>query len=217
MNAPLSIKNVLLTASLLGVAACPQELPQTLITLADARTDPAQFIDIGEPGDSAGDILIFDQPLLDEDREIIGNNSGRCIRTRLGHSFQCQWTLTFENGTIQVAGREFDEGTSEISITGGTGSYSGITGEMTSVNNNDGTFTQTLRSIRATLENQAYVSLSHQLQAAIAPAGRRCRRSTGRADRPGPGGHPVCGPARLQACAPHERRVRHQAPVVPAS
>ena len=145
MKVPLSIKSILLTATLLGVTACPQELPQTLITLADARTDPAQFIDIGEPGDSAGDILIFDQPLLDEDREIIGNNSGRCIRTRLGHSFQCQWTLTFENGTIQVAGREFDQGTSEISITGGTGSYSGITGEMTSVNNNDGTFTQTLR------------------------------------------------------------------------
>ena len=77
--------------------------------------------------------------------EIIGNNSGTCIRTRVGHSLQCQWTLTFENGSIQVAGREFDQGTSVISITGGSGSYAGITGEMTSVNNNDGTFTQSLR------------------------------------------------------------------------
>ncbi|MEE8342173.1 MAG: hypothetical protein V3R51_00085, partial [Gammaproteobacteria bacterium] len=59
--------------------------------------------------------------------------------------FQCQWTLTFENGSIQVAGREFDQGTSAISIVGGTGKYSGITGEMESTNNNDGTFTQTLR------------------------------------------------------------------------
>jgi hypothetical protein len=32
-----------------------------------------------------------------------------------------------------------------IGITGGTGSYAGISGEMTSVNNNDGSFTQTLR------------------------------------------------------------------------
>ena len=135
----------LLIATLLGVAACSQESPQTLITLADARTDPARVIDMGEPGDSAGDILVFDQPLLDEDMEIIGNNSGTCIRTRVGHSLQCQWTLTFENGSIQVAGREFDQGTSVIGITGGTGSYSGISGEMTSVNNNDGTFTQTLR------------------------------------------------------------------------
>jgi hypothetical protein len=142
---PLSIKNILLTATLTGVAACSQELPQTLITIADARTDPARVIDTGEPGDSRGDILVFDQPLLDEDMEKIGNNSGTCIRTRVGHSLQCQWTLTFENGSIQVAGREFDQGTSVIGITGGTGSYAGISGEMTSVNNNDGTFTQTLR------------------------------------------------------------------------
>jgi hypothetical protein len=144
-SAPLSIKKLLLTATLPGIAACSQELPQTLITLADARSDPAQVIDMGEPGDSAGDMLVFDQPLLDEDLEIIGSNSGTCIRTRVGHSLQCQWTLTFENGSIQVAGKEFDQGTSVISITGGTGSYAGISGEMTSVNNNDGTFTQTLR------------------------------------------------------------------------
>jgi hypothetical protein len=141
----LSIKNTLLTATILViVAACSQETPQTLITIADARANPAHIIDIGEPGDSPGDILVFDQPLLDNDMKNIGNNSGTCLRTRVEHSFQCQWTLTFDNGSIQVAGREFDQGVSAISITGGTGRYAGISGEMTSVNNNDGTFTQTL-------------------------------------------------------------------------
>lgn len=129
----------------LGFAACSQETPQTLVTIADARANKAQHIDLGEPGDSAGDILTFDQPLLDEDMKQVGNNSGKCIRTLVEHSFQCQWTLTFENGSIQVAGREFDQGTSTLSIVGGTGKYSGITGEMESTNNNDGTFTQTLR------------------------------------------------------------------------
>jgi hypothetical protein len=138
-------KSLLLTTLILCTVACAQEKPQTLITIADARTHTAQFIDTGEPGDSVGDILVFDQPLLDEHHENIGNNSGTCIRTRAGHSFQCQWTLTFENGSIQVAGREFDQGASTITIVGGTGSYSGISGEMKSVNNNDGTFTQTLR------------------------------------------------------------------------
>ena len=141
----LAVKNTLLTVTLLTVTACTQETPQTLVTIADARAHPAQFIDSGEPGDSAGDILVFDQPLRDKDMKEIGNNSGTCIRTRAGHSFQCQWTLSFENGTIQVAGREFDKGSSAISITGGTGLYAGIRGEMTSVNNNDDTFTQTLR------------------------------------------------------------------------
>ena len=80
---------------------------------------------------------------------VIGNNSGSCIRIQLAHSFQCQWTLTFGiedkiSGSIQVAGREYDKGLSTLSIIGGTGKYTGITGEISSTNNNDGTFTQTL-------------------------------------------------------------------------
>ena len=138
------VKNALLTATILGLLACSQKTPQTLITIADARDKPAQYVDNGEPGDSVGDILTFDQPLLNEDMQEIGNNSGTCIRSRVGHSFQCQWTLTLENGSIQVAGREFDLGTSILSIIGGTGKYSGISGEMESTNNDDGTFTQIL-------------------------------------------------------------------------
>ena len=130
---------------LTGLVACSKDVAHTWVTIADARKQPARLIDNPESGDSIGDILIFDQPLLDENMNRIGNNSGTCIRTRVGHSFQCQWTLTFENGSIQVAGREFDEGTSNISIVGGTGDYSGIRGEMESTNNNDGTFTQILR------------------------------------------------------------------------
>jgi len=138
-------KHLLPGACALLLGACTPEPPQILVTLADARTDKAQVIDTGEPGDSVGDILTFDQPLLDEHKHKIGNNSGTCIRTRVGHSFQCQWTLMFENGSIQVAGREFDQGASTLSIVGGTGNYAGIHGAMASVNNNDGTFTQTLR------------------------------------------------------------------------
>lgn len=139
-----SSRSLLLVSCALGTLACSPENPQQLITLADARVHTAQLIDTGEPGDSVGDLLVFDQPLLNAQRDTIGNNSGACIRTRVGHSFQCQWTLTLDTGTIQVAGREFDRGTSAISIVGGTGAYAGISGEMTSVNNNDGTFTQTL-------------------------------------------------------------------------
>jgi hypothetical protein len=144
-NNSVSVKHLLLTAGALSAAACSQDQPQTLVTIADARIDTAQWIDLGEPGDSVGDLLVFDQPLLDEHYEKIGNNSGTCVRTRVGHSFQCQWTLTFDNGSILVAGREFDKGVSNIAIAGGTGNYSGISGEMTSINNDDGTFTQTLR------------------------------------------------------------------------
>jgi len=138
-------KYLLPGACTLLLTACAQEAYRVLVTIADARIDKAQLIDTGKPGDSVGDILVFDQPLLGEHKQKIGNNSGTCIRTQVGHSFQCQWTLTLQNGSIQVAGREFDQGVSTLSIVGGTGQYAGIRGDMESVNNNDGTFTQTLR------------------------------------------------------------------------
>ncbi len=139
-----SIKVFIYFACFISLTSCTQDAPQTLVTIADARVYPAKVVDIGDPGDSVGDILTFDQPLLDEQGKQIGNNSGTCTRTRVDHSFQCQWTLTLDNGSIQVSGQEFDKGVSHIVIVGGTGQYAGITGQMQSVNNEDGTFTQTL-------------------------------------------------------------------------
>lgn len=135
---------LILLVSFLNVISCTREITHKLETIADARIYKAEFTDLGEPGDSVGDILTFDQPLLDPKGDKIGNNSGVCVRTRVGHSFQCQWTLSLKDGSIQVAGREFDQGKSEIAIVGGTGQYAGIRGSMESVNNGDGTFTQTL-------------------------------------------------------------------------
>ncbi len=142
-GAPRLFTAALLTTALFSVS-CTNQTKHTLVTIADARTHPATFIRAGTKPDQAGDILVFDQPLLNRKHQPIGNNSGSCIRTRPGESFQCQWTLSFKHGTIQVAGREFDKGTSAIAIVGGTGKFSTIRGEMTSKNNGDGTFTQTL-------------------------------------------------------------------------
>ena len=139
-----SVTRALLTAVCLAATGCTVTDYRTLVTIADARTQPATRVDLGEPGDSVGDTVLFDQPLLDEAGAAIGNNSGVCIRSRVAHSYQCQWTLTFDDGSIQVAGREADRGSSAISIVGGTGAYMGISGQMISTNNNDGTFTQTL-------------------------------------------------------------------------
>jgi cytochrome c553 len=128
---------------------------KTLITIADAKTSPAVGLDLGKPGDSIGDQWLFDQPLLDAQRKKIGNNAGVCIRTKVGNSSQCQWTLTLDKGTIQVAGREFDQGSSNIAIVGGTGAYQHIRGELVSFKNADGTYTQTL-TYTLTSNPQAY-------------------------------------------------------------
>ena len=139
-----ALASIVLALTATMVAGCAPTERQTMNTVADARIHKAEVVDIGEPGDSPGDLFVFDQPLLDPNGNNIGNNSGVCIRTRVGHSLQCQWTLTLDRGSIQVAGREFDQGASDIAIVGGTGEFAGISGYMESVNNGDGTFTQTL-------------------------------------------------------------------------
>ncbi len=116
----------------------------TLVTIADARSGIAQWVDLGEPGDSPGDIFVFDQPLLSSNHEPIGRNSGFCIRTQPGKFSECQWTLTLADGTITVAGRESEAGASMVSVIGGSGKYLLVRGVMTTTPNLDKTFTQIL-------------------------------------------------------------------------
>jgi hypothetical protein len=121
----------------------------TLITIADSRSGIASPVDVGAPGDSPGDMFVFDQPLLNEAKENIGSNSGFCIRTLPGQFSECQWTLTMADGTITVAGREAENGPSSIPIIGGTGAYVGASGVLTTTPNGDRTFTQVLSFMKA--------------------------------------------------------------------
>ena len=122
----------------------PPPYTTTLVTIADARSGVAQWVDLGEAGDSPGDIFVFDQPLLNSHYEPIVKNSGFCIRTLPGKFSECQWTLTLEDGTITVAGRESDAGASMIPIIGGSGKYLLVRGVMATTPNSDKTFTQIL-------------------------------------------------------------------------
>lgn len=125
-----------------------------LITLADGTRGTKNAIDIGPPGPSQGDLFVFDQPLMNEDRQDIGSNSGYCINTLPNSHSQCQWTLLFTDadgkveGTLVVAGQEHEKGLSVVAVIGSTGKYAGYSGEMTSQPNSDGTFTQTLKLSR---------------------------------------------------------------------
>ncbi|AKJ02159.1 dirigent-like protein [Archangium gephyra] len=126
----------------------PAEEAWTLNTIADARSGIATPVDVDPPGDSPGDMFVFDQPLLNEAKETIGSNSGYCVRTLPGQFSECQWTLTMADGTITVAGREAETGTSLIPIIGGTGTYEGASGVLTTTPNGDRTFTQVLTLLK---------------------------------------------------------------------
>jgi hypothetical protein len=131
-------------AQLLGCSSAHAKDDTTLVTIADARSGIASPVDLGAPGDSPGDMFVFDQPLLNEARETIGSNSGYCVRTLPGQFSECQWTLTLADGTITVAGREAETGTSYVPIVGGTGAYERVRGVLATTPNGDRTFTQVL-------------------------------------------------------------------------
>ncbi|HEX8434301.1 dirigent protein [Archangium sp.] len=141
-------KMMLMAALAMPMLGCanngPAEEAWTLTTIADARSGIAKPVDLGEPGDSPGDMFVFDQPLLNASQQNIGSNSGYCVRTLPGQFSECQWTLTMADGTITVAGREAESGTSLIPIIGGTGTFVGASGVLATTPNGDRTFTQVL-------------------------------------------------------------------------
>jgi hypothetical protein len=148
-------KLVLMAALAVPAASCGSAQAQeaaeswTLTTIADARSGIASPVDLGAPGDSPGDMFVFDQPLLNEARQNIGSNSGFCVRTLPGQFSECQWTLTMTDGSVTVAGREAEAGTSQIPILGGTGAFDRVTGVLATTPNGDRTFTQVLTLTRA--------------------------------------------------------------------
>lgn len=87
--------------------------------------------DTGEPGDTVGDILTFANEVYDEANTTkVGNDNGWCVRTVVGKAWECFWTMSLADGQITVEGPFLDAGDSTLAITGGTGAYAGVGGEM---------------------------------------------------------------------------------------
>lgn len=90
-------------------------------------------IDIGETGDTIGDMLAFGNDLYDADNShVVGRDQGTCFRTNPGLAWECVWTNILADGSITVQGPFYDDlRDSEFAITGGTGTYTGAVGVMT--------------------------------------------------------------------------------------
>jgi len=116
---------VLVTGTVIGHG------PEPLILNVVERATTDVVTDTGEAGDSAGDLLTFANEIYDEaNEEQVGTNNGYCIRTVVGAAWECFWTLTLEGGQITVQGPFYDTGDSTLTITGGTGAYVNVGGEM---------------------------------------------------------------------------------------
>ncbi|GAC1330246.1 MAG: hypothetical protein NVS9B2_16280 [Steroidobacteraceae bacterium] len=88
-------------------------------------------VDLGAKGDSVGDMLVFANGVFDSGNKTqVGTDQGYCVRTIVGKSWECFWTLTLKAGQITIEGPFMDEGDSLFTVTGGTGKYAGAKGSM---------------------------------------------------------------------------------------
>jgi hypothetical protein len=88
-------------------------------------------VDLTAKGDSVGDMLVFANGVFDvANKTQIGTDQGYCVRTIVGKSWECFWTLTLKTGQITVEGPFLDEGDSLLIVTGGTGKYAGAKGSL---------------------------------------------------------------------------------------
>lgn len=111
-------------------AAAPAGAAQR-IAVIEHPTDE-KTIDLGDKGDSVGDLLVFANPLFDAaNKSQVGTDQGSCVRTVPGKSWECLWTNTLKDGNITVEGPFSDTATDDVfAVIGGTGKYAGARGTM---------------------------------------------------------------------------------------
>ncbi len=114
---------------LVGNLVAPALADETIVVIEHATSDAT--VDLGDEGDSVGDTLTFANDLYDEDdANKVGTDEGSCIRTVVGKSWHCNWTVYLDGGQIVVQGPFKDSGDSTLAIVGGTGDYANASGEM---------------------------------------------------------------------------------------
>jgi allene oxide cyclase len=109
----------------------PDHPARQLTVVERAITD--SVVDTGAAGDSLGDILAFGNPIFDAANvKQIGRDQGYCIRTNVGESWECNWTVILDQGSLVVEGPFYDDlRDSQLAITGSTGDFRNVRGEMT--------------------------------------------------------------------------------------
>ena len=81
--------------------------------------------------DSVCDTLTFANPLFDAaNKAQLGSDQGFCVRTIVGKSWECNFTLLLKGGQVTVEGPFLDTGDSTFTVTGGTGKYAGAKGSL---------------------------------------------------------------------------------------
>jgi hypothetical protein len=105
------------------------EVPRRIHVVEHATSDATAHL--GSQPDNRGDILTFANDVFDAaDKTKLGSDQGFCIRIVVGKAYECLWTMSLADGQITVQGPFYDAGDSVLAVTGGTGRYADVRGEM---------------------------------------------------------------------------------------
>ena len=101
---------------------------RTVAVVEHATTDA---VTNGAAVDATGNILTFANDVYNRaDTHKVGNDQGSCVRTVVGQSWECTWTTFLPSGQITVEGPFSDTGDTVLAVTGGTGAYRNVRGQM---------------------------------------------------------------------------------------
>ncbi len=115
---------------LLSGLACPKLWAATLQVVERAETD-ATHVRGGNAPDNVGDMLTFTNPIFDSaNTGRLGSDQGFCVRLVVGKTYECHFTVLLHQGELVVDGPFYDSADSVMAVTGGTGAYAGVRGEM---------------------------------------------------------------------------------------
>jgi allene oxide cyclase len=90
--------------------------------------------------DVKGNVLTFNNPVFNvANTKKVGHDEGFCMRVAPAQGiWECLWTTFLKAGQITVQGPYYDTRNSVLSITGGTGAYRDMRGQMTLLSRNGG-------------------------------------------------------------------------------
>lgn len=101
----------------------------TSLRFLDVR-DKVFELDVGDPGDSPGDVLFFNNRLRTRnDTADAGRFASSCTRLP-GELYRCQGTLLLVHSTIELATTTDFTAPITASVTGGTGAHEGAAGQV---------------------------------------------------------------------------------------
>ena len=136
---------LLLQGSVVGAATGNDQGPHGRTMTFHVLFQPFNYTDLGAPGPSAADVIVFHDQLL-QSAKAVGDEIGSCVLVDATGLSNCSGVMQLENrGTITFSFVNAPPPHKVLAVTGGSGQFRTTRGDGTLDENGDGTATLVLR------------------------------------------------------------------------